>query len=76
MPRIGNSNPRLRLVIDRANVSSYGTSNPSVAQWLTASFFAATVLPRLATERKIAEETTANLMDCRSPPYSRGADAG
>jgi alkylation response protein AidB-like acyl-CoA dehydrogenase len=29
----------------------------------TARFFAATVLPRLATERKLAEETTLDLMD-------------
>ena len=28
-----------------------------------ARFFAATVLPRLATERKVAEETTLDLMD-------------
>jgi hypothetical protein len=28
-----------------------------------ARFFAATVLPRLAVERKIAEETTSDLMD-------------
>ena len=28
-----------------------------------ARFFAATVLPRLAAERKLAEQTTADLMD-------------
>jgi hypothetical protein len=52
-------------VASRALEAAPGTADAAfyTGKIATARFFAATVLPRLAAERKIAEETTLDLMN-------------